>query len=407
VQVFTRGDELVPVARLSTRRTTYRLYGPIGEHLADFADDLVHAEALQPPGPALEWREWELELVHGTREFLDAAAETLTSTGAAHSAYPSKLARTFGAAWPAELSPRTGKPRKKLRKKGPAADVVTAYLDARVEDFIAHDPGVRLETPDSVHKMRSATRRARSTLATYRKLFKRSAVRELQAELKWLGQILGPARDAEVMLERLRRHVLELPEEQQSGSLNKIIELELVAAHDSGYRNVLETLGTDRYFRLLGSLEDFRDHPPVKPRAFRPARKVTAKLVNKAAQRVERSRKAVKRSAGQTDRDTALHEVRKNAKRLRHAGESVMEIHGKRAAKLTKSAGRLQTVLGDHQDSVMATALLRRLAATPARPADTDLGFESLLKMEERIARKTEKKARKAGKKLRGLRLRS
>ena len=407
VQVFTRGDELVPVARLSTRRTTYRLYGPLGEHLADFADDVVHAEALQPPRPALDWREWELELVHGPRAFLDAAAETLTSTGAAHAAYPSKLARTLGDDWPAELSPRTGEPRKKLRKKGPAADVVTAYLAARIEDFFAHDPGVRLGVPDSVHKMRSATRRARSALVTYRKLFKRPAVRELQAELKWLGQILGPARDAEVMLERLRQHVLELPEEQQSGSLNQMIELELVAAHDAGYRNVLETLRTNRYFRLLGSLEDFRDHPPAKPRAFRPARKVTAKLVNKAAQRVERSRKAVKRSAGRTARDTALHEVRKDAKRLRHAGESVMDIHGKRAAKLTKSAGRLQTVLGDHQDSVMAAALLRKLAATPDRPADTDLGFDGLLAMEERIARETEKKARKAGKKLRGLRLRS
>ena len=403
LQVFTRGEELMPVARLSTRRTTYRLYGPIGEHLADFADDQVHAEALQPPGPALDWREWELELVHGTREFLDAAAETLTSTGASHSAYPSKLARTFGEAWPAEFSPRSGKP----RKKGPAADVVTAYLGARIDDFIAHDPGVRLGTPDSVHKMRSATRRARSVLATYRKLFKRSAVRELQAELKWLGQSLGPARDAEVMLERLRQHLLELPEEQRSGSLNQMIELELVASHNAGYRNVLETLQTDRYFRLLGSLEDFRDHPPAKPRAFRPARKVTAKLVNKAAKRVERSRKAVKRSADRTARDTALHEVRKDAKRLRHAGESVTEIHGKRAVKLTKAAGRLQTVLGDHQDSVMATALLRRLAALPDLPVDADLGLQSLLKMEERIARKTDKKARKAGKKLRGLRLRS
>ncbi len=403
LQVFTRGDELVPIARLSTRRTTYRLYGPIGEHLADFADDRVHAEALQPPGPALDWREWELELVHGTREFLDAAAETLTSTGASHSAYPSKLARTFGEAWPAELSPRSGKP----RKKGPAADVVTAYLGARIEDYIAHDPGVRLGTPDSVHKMRSATRRARSVLATYRKLFDRSAVRELQAELKWLGQSLGPARDAEVMLERLRQHLLQLPEEQRSGTLNQMIELELVAAHNAGYRNVLETLQTGRYFRLLGSLEEFRDHPPAKPRAFRPARKVTAKLVNKAAQRVERSRKAVKRSAGRTARDTALHEVRKDAKRLRHAGESVLEIHGKRAVKLTKSAGRLQTVLGDHQDSVMATDLLRRLAAMPDLPADADLGLQSLLKMEERIARKTDKKARKAGKKLGGLRLRS
>jgi CHAD domain-containing protein len=402
LQVLIRGDELVPVARLSTRRTTYRLYGPGGEHLADFADDHVHAEALRQRGAAVDWREWELELVHGTAELFEPAAATLTSTGASHSAYPSKVARALGDAWPAELSHRTPKP----LKKGPALDVVTAYLDARIGDFIAHDPGVRMGTPDSVHKMRSATRRARSALATYRKLFNRSAVRELQAELKWLGQTLGPARDAEVMLERLRQHVLELPEEQRSGLLAQMIEQELVAAHNAGYRNVLETIRTDRYFRLLGSLEDFRDHPPAKPHAFRPARKVTAKLVNKAAERVEHARKAVKGAAGRAARDTALHEVRKDAKRLRHAGESVTEIHGKRAAKLTKAAGRLQTVLGDHQDSVMATALLRRLVATKDRPADTDRGFESLLKMEERIARKTEKKARKAAKKLRGLRLR-
>ena len=136
LQVLIRGDELVPVARLSTRRTTYRL-GPGGEHLADFADDHVHAEALRPPGPAVDWREWELELVHGTAGLFEAAAATLTSTGASHSAYPSKIARALGDAWPAEFSPRTPKP----RKKGPAVDVVTAYLDARIA-FIANDPGV-------------------------------------------------------------------------------------------------------------------------------------------------------------------------------------------------------------------------------------------------------------------------
>jgi len=48
VQVYTRGEGLVPVARLSTGRTTRRLYGLAGEHLADLADDMVHAETLHP-----------------------------------------------------------------------------------------------------------------------------------------------------------------------------------------------------------------------------------------------------------------------------------------------------------------------------------------------------------------------
>jgi CHAD domain-containing protein len=207
------------------------------------------------------------------------------------------------------------------------------------------------------------------------------------------------------MLERLRQHVLELPEDQRS-AVGHVIERELVAAQNAGYRNVLKTLRTGRYYRLLGSLEDFRDHPPATPRASRPARNETAKLVNKAAKRVERSRKAVKDSNGGSSRDTALHQVRKDAKRLRHAGESVTEIHGKRAAKLTKAAGRLQKILGEHQDSVMATALLVRLEATPDLPAGSAPGFQGLLEMEERLAWKTQKKGRKAAKKLRGLRLR-
>ncbi|MFF2242802.1 CHAD domain-containing protein [Arthrobacter sp. NPDC058130] len=399
--VFTRGEELRPVVRLSTQRTTHRLYGPGGEHLADMADDLVHAEVLHPPGPARDWREWEIELVHGNERLFDAAATALTSTGAGHSAYASKVARALGDAWPAEFSPGTKKP----RKKGPAADVVTAYLGAQIEEFIAHDPGVRLGTPDAVHQMRSGARRARSALATYRKLFDESAVRDLQAELKWLGQILGKARDAEVMLARLRLRIQELPEEQRSGPCQDLVEQELVEAHNAGYRNVLKALGTTRYYRLLGALEDFRDHPPASPGAFRPARKVTAKLVDKAAKRVDRSWKDVKRSAGRASRDEALHEVRKDAKRLRHAAESVTEIHGKRARKLTKAAGRLQKVLGDHQDSVMAIALLRRLAATPDLPAGTDLAFHRLEVEEKRLARKSDKKARKVGKKLHGMRL--
>ncbi|WP_104175655.1 CYTH and CHAD domain-containing protein [Arthrobacter sp. Y81] len=392
VHVYTRGEHLVPVARLTTQRTTHRLYGPGGEHLADFADDRVHAQALHPAQTEQQWREWEIELVHGADRLFAAAEGTITTTGAVRSAQAAKLARALGEAWPPERVPGIREP----RKKGPSADVVTAYLNDRITEFLIHDPGVRRETPDAVHQMRSATRRARSALTTYRPLFDKSVVKQLADELKWLAGILGQARDAEVMRERLHLHLSDPPEKDSTGPVRATIERELDTKYNTGYRKTLEALDSGRYFRLLKDLENFRDDPPTKPRAAKPARGVTARLVDETARRLNRARKAAKRARSRRDRDTALHQVRKDAKRLRHAAESVASIHGKRSAKLATAAKRLQQILGDHQDSVLAVALLTRLAAAPDLPPDADRIYARLLKIEERISRDTETAYRKA-----------
>ena len=62
------------------------------------------------------------------------------------------------------------------------------------------------------------------------------------------------------------------------------------------------------------------------------------------------------------DRD--LHEVRKAVKRARYASElaAATGVHG--AAGYVKRAKRVQDVLGEHQDAVVAQALLRELAET-------------------------------------------
>jgi CHAD domain-containing protein len=401
LDVYTRGEALTPVAKVKTQRTTYRLYGPGGEHLADFTDDLVQAEALQPPGPGMVWREWEIELVHGGLDVFTEAAETLTATGAGRSRHPSKLARALGQDWPPESF--SGPPRQ--RKKGPATDVVTAYLDEQITELLTQDPGVRLGAPDAVHDMRSATRRIRSALATYRKLFHKAEVHRLRDELKWLAGILGRPRDAEVMRERLRQHVRELPKGLRTGPVAKPLELELGTAYNTGYRRVLKTLETARYYRLLEDLENFRVHPPATPRGSKPALKTTTKLVNKAAKRLDRAHEAVMDAEEGTPRDTALHQVRKDAKRLRHAAESVTKIRGKQARKLAKTARKQQKILGDHQDSVMARALLGRLAADPELPARTALAYRRIHGVEEDLARAAESKYDKIRKKAYGIRL--
>ena len=93
--MFIRGKSLTPLAQLSTRRTTYGLYGPGGEHLADFADDRVHAVTMRDGGPGSHWREWEIELVQASPDLFTAAQPVLEAAGAMPSSHSSKLARAL------------------------------------------------------------------------------------------------------------------------------------------------------------------------------------------------------------------------------------------------------------------------------------------------------------------------
>ena len=441
LHAYLRGSDPVPVARLSTRRTTLALYGDDGVHLADFADDTVDATLLQgadqkpadeSAGRDQQWREWELELVHGQPEVFKAAAAVLSAAGARPSAHASKLRRALGEAAPkAQVKETAGTDGadgtaaaeggvkqpggRKPGRKWPASAVVTAYLDGQISEILANDPRVRLEEPDAVHAMRSATRRVRSALAVYRKLYGGGAVGRLRDELKWLGRILGTPRDAEVMLDRLRAHAEKLPPGEAADDVKRRIERELVTRLEAGYRKTQEVLLTDRYFRLLDDLEDFRDHPPVRPAAAAPARKAARKLVGKSAKRLRRAHKAALRGkddAGEkpgmelkdaTAHETALHQVRKDAKRLRHAAETVDPVYGKRAAKLATAAHKQQKTLGDHHDSVMARIFLGKLAGGPDLPEPVVAAYGSLLKRERKSAAKAEAKYRKAHRKSRKL----
>ena len=267
--VLTRGHNLSPVARLSTRRNTYRLHGPDGLHLADFTDDRVHAVILPGPGTEKHWREWDLKLVHATPELITAAHPALEAAGAVPSAHTSKLARALGTSWPEAPAAAPGP----ARKKGPARDVVTAYVSVQINELLTHDAGVRQGLPDSLHQMNSAARRTRSVLRTYRTLFTRGALVGLERDLQWLGRILGRPRDAEVMSGKILANLHALPEAQASGPARGQLEHELDTAYSTGYQHALATLNSPRYYRILTALEHFRDNPPAKSKASKPARK--------------------------------------------------------------------------------------------------------------------------------------
>lgn len=87
---------------------------------------------------------------------------------------------------------------------------------------------------------------------------------------------------------------------------------------------------------------------------------------------------ALAAAADAGNRDSALHQARKAAKRARYAAEAAGPALGARAAHQAAWARELQEKLGDHHDSVVARAVLSGLAET-ARSAGEDTFTYGLL----------------------------
>jgi len=387
VRVHVRDSALVVVARLSTLRTVHHLRNKGGDVLAEFSDDKVHAETLIPRQSSQHWREWELELIAGSRKLLDAGQDLMAAAGVTPAQHSSKLARALGKNLPDTTQTLAPKP------KGPAGDVLLAYLHEQLHALTEQDPLVRLDAEDAVHRMRVATRRMRSALATYGKLLKDTeAVRFLRDELKWLAGVLGEARDAEVMHGRLKEMIANEPEELVLGPVARRVDIELGADYQQAHDRVLEALDSQRYFHLVETLGSFLAAPGLTKQGTQPARKVIPKLVRRDIKRLRSAVQEAKNHPAGTGDHPALHEARKDGKRLRYATEAASPVAPKRASRLADAAHGVQKLLGDHQDSLVTRSVLRRLGAESFVQGENGFSYGRLHALEEAVALEAERR---------------
>ncbi len=87
--------------------------------------------------------------------------------------------------------------------------------------------------------------------------------------------------------------------------------------------------------------------------------------------------------------DPELHELRKAAKRARYALEVIAPLEGRRATEAAARFEAVQELLGDHQDSVVARQLLRRLGASARGRAENGFTFGLLHEVEHGRAEAT------------------
>lgn len=369
-----RGLPVAPVVRLVDHRTARRLDGDDGTGLVELLDDRVTAYLLAPDGREVEvvrWRELEAELVDAGSDAARAVAEELDALlrrlGADDAPTSSKLARALAGRLPEPVDP----PR--VTARSTAADAVRAYLSRQVEEATLRDPAARRDEPDAVHKMRVATRRMRSTLQTYDSLLGGGG-EPLVDELRWLAGVLGGARDAEVMRDRLRgaaRH-LRPPADRATA---RVLDEVLGQQHAEALERLRLALSSERYLDLLRRLDEL----VTDPRSVGPGRRRAGTVLPRRVRRQwRRVRRRVDDATGPAER-FCLHDARKAAKGARYAAELAAAALPGRSGPATQFAAAMesvQEVLGEHQDAVTTAELLTDLARRPGLPSAVvfDLG---------------------------------
>jgi CHAD domain-containing protein len=393
VRVYTRGAPLEPVARITTARRRLVLLGAAGESLAEVAADDVSAQELGPTGALSRWQEVEVELTGGDRRLLEAAGDLLRHDGLRPAARAAKLERALAGRYPGPDQPAPP------AASSPAGPVVLAYLREHASRLKALDPLVRLDEPDSVHQMRVASRRLRGTLRSFGHILARDATGELAAGLKWLGGVLGEARDAEVLLAHLRSELSQLPVELRIGPIEARIQGHFASVRAAARTELLAVLDSERYLALLDDLDSLLARPPLTPEAAgRPAEVLPAAARRARRQAARRMRRAWRAAPGRA-RNEALHRARKSARRARYAAEAMAPAIGAKAARFAKRMKRVQSVLGEHQDSVIARAVVRDLGIRAHLAGENAFSYGLLHERDACAAGRLQSRARRTWKK--------
>jgi CHAD domain-containing protein len=352
LQAHLRHGTLERIAELRTRRRG-ELVARNGTTAEVTVDEVAVMEARRVREKFVEV---EVELRTGSPAQLDALAKELAESGAEPGSGQPKLFRALGRDDGGAASPHT------------AFEALQSRLREQLREIERHDPGTRLgRDPESLHDMRVAVRRLRALLRAGEKLVA-ADTGELDGRLKQLGRVLGDVRDLDVLLVRLEGEAPELGQEDADQA--RLLLVGLRDDRSRARRRLLTTLRSDRYLALLDEAELMIEQ--LEPGG------VDISLDEVAAKRFAKLRKAV-RGLPQDPADDELHRVRKKGKRARYAGE---------LAEWTKSVNRakkLQDVLGEHQDAVVAVQRLRELAASA--PPEQALASGRL------IERETERRA--------------
>ena len=233
-----------------------------------------------------------------------------------------------------------------------AQELIGSELASSIQRLTRAEHSIRDSTdPEVVHQARVATRRIRSTLKIFRPMLDGAWADALRKQLADLADVLGAARDADVMLMRLDEKIATLSARDAKVADQLRTKLE---SHRGAARDALFTyLDGATFKKVMSALAVAAARPQFSTEAVD-----ASEIVHPAAEAWAELHDAVD-ELGPTPSSSDLHRVRLLTKRARYAAETGAPFVGDGAARFAMRAAKLQDVLGELQDATIAAEWLR------------------------------------------------
>jgi CHAD domain-containing protein len=362
-RVYDAAGTLEHVATLTTRRSRFRWTGP-GEIAVDVLLDCL---AIGPDFtvPFLyELRlstRWPETAREPTLHALFAAARMMVDALPAFPVLTSVANRARHGGFSHDASPVYGS---KIDLKGVRTphDALIAIGGNIALQWFGNDAGVRdIGGVEFVHQMRVAQRRLKTAIRTFPRWVDEAWTARIAPDITWLGELLGDARDWDVFVDSTLPAFAEA--EADKARWSAILDAANTRRLEVRAR-VRQALGSCRYARLsLAWLEWFAALPLIGAPPDIKAHTAVAYAKKRVDKYYRRLKSAPKLT---TLDDETRHRERIRAKRLRYTLEFFEPFATRKTrGAVAKALSRMQRVLGDGNDAVVALGYLEQFDITP------------------------------------------
>ncbi len=237
-------------------------------------------------------------------------------------------------------------------------------LTFHFQHMLYHEPGTRAgEDIEELHDMRVATRRMRAAFRVFDDYVDGKQLKPIRKGARRTCSKLGSVRDLDVFWEKTQRYLDALPPERQDDlmPLREAWEAEREQARE----DMLAYLDSDRYTEFKERSAELMQMPNVwdLPALTKKGEAVPHRVRHVVPVEVyERLAGVLAYDEWVNNPDISLkrlHRLRIAGKRLRYTLEFFEEVLAPQTSDLIKQMKRLQDHLGDLQDAVVASELLR------------------------------------------------
>lgn len=275
-----------------------------------------------------------------------------------------------------------------LDRDQPAFEGFRAVLADLAATIEANLPGtIDHLDPEFLHDFRIAVRRTRSILGHGGGVVPADVRAWARESFRELGAVTGPSRDLDVQV--LEWDDLVEPFDADTRAALEPVRSLLVRRRAEAHAELSAALGDRACTDALGRWQAWLDDPGAVG-----GRRADDRLGDVVATRIERAQRRLLRDGRAIDDDspaTALHELRKDAKKLRYAFECFEGILPNAPRKrFVKRLKRLQDLLGEHQDAEVHAEQLVGVARElheAGESADTLLAVGRLVEVQQHRCR--------------------